>query len=178
MIRNILADHFEKYPTMQPQDAVKLIYQHEFGPGHMIADSKKALKFLQQEMDSLTPDGSEPLYESIGNGLCRLNLRPCLKKNIPAEDILHLFLETAKGIQGDKKQFQKKLQLLEQMANRDETPFYAAELDYFLIIYREKGCPAIHHSDAYNAAYHPAYRVVFQKKLKDYLAQQRENAEK
>lgn len=178
MIRNILADHFDKYPKMQPQDAVKLIFQHEFGPGHMITDNKKALKTLEQEIASLSSSGNEPLYESIGNGLCRLNLRPCLKKGIPLKDILFLFLDTAKSVQGDKKQFLKKLQLLEQMANRDETPFFAAELDYYLILYREKGCPAVHHSAIYNASYHPAYRIVFQKKLKDYLALQRKNEEK
>ena len=173
MICNILANHFEQYPKMQPQDAVKLIYQNEFGPGHLISDPKKALKLLEQEMAPLTDEGKEPLYESIGNGLCRLNLRPCKMKGIPAQDILALFLDAAKGIQGDKKQFQKKLQALQQMADRDETPFYAAELDYYLILYRDKGCPAVHHSDAYRAAYHPAYRVVIQKKLKDYLAAQR-----
>lgn len=176
MIRSILANHFDLYPQMQPQDAVKLIYQHEFGPGHMITDSRKALQRLQKEMDGLSPEGDEQLYETIGNGLCRLNLRPCLKRGIPAQDIFTLFQETANKMQGDKKQFQKKLQALTQMAERDETPFHAAELDYFLILYREKGCPAVHHSDAYNAAYHPAYRVVFQKKLKDYLASRREQA--
>ena len=33
----------------------------------------------------------------------------------------------------------------------------------------EKGYSAVHHSEAYRAAYHPAYRVVIQKKLKDAL---------
>ena len=173
MIRNILASHFDQYPKMQPQDAVKLIYQNEFGPEHLIADPKKALVRLQQEMDGLTGGENEPLYESIGNGLCRLNLRPCIKKGIPVEDIFSLFLDTAKTVKGDKKQFQKKLQSLSQMAEQDETPFYAAELDYFLILYREKGCPSVHHSDVYRAAYQPAYRIVMQKKLKDYLADRR-----
>jgi len=178
MIRNILAAHFDQYPRMQPQDAVKLIYQNEFGPGHMITDTRKAILRLQQELEGLTPDGNEPLYEAIGNGLCRLNLRPCLKKGIPAQDILSLFLDTAKGVQGDKKQFLKKLQMLQQMAEQDETPFYAAELDYYLITYQEKKYPAVHHSDIYNASYHPAYRVVLQKKLKDYLASRREAEKK
>ena len=176
MIRSILATHFQQYPKMQPQDAVKLIYQNEFGPGHMIKSPQKALKMLEQEMLPLTDEGKEPLYESIGNGLCRLNLRPCKQRGIPAQDILTLFLDAAEGIQGDKKQFQKKLQALQQLAEQDETPFFAAELDYFLILYREKGCPPLHHSDEYRAAYHPAYRVVIQKKLKDYLASRRESA--
>ena len=176
MVSAILSAHFETYPVMQPQDAVKLLYQNEFGPGHMIADQKKSLLRLQQEMAALSPKAGEPLYESIGNGLCRLNLRPCLERGIPLEDIHKLFLEAAKTTQGDQRSFQKKLQCLQQMADRDETPFYAAELDYFLILYKEKGCPAISHSDAYRAAYGPAYRVVVQKHVKDYMKQFRKKA--
>ena len=176
MLKDLLCAHFEKYPAMRPEDAVKLIYQNEFGPGHMIADEKKSLQRLQQELSSLSPKEGEPLYESIGGGLCRLNLRPCLQKGIPAEDINRLFIKAAQSTEGDKKSFLKKLQELSQMADRDETPFYAAELDYFLILYKEKGCPAIHHSDAYRAAYAPAYRVVVQKHLKDYMKSLRKEA--
>ena len=68
------------------------------------------------------------------------------------------------------------LHLLEQMAEEDETPFDPVELDVYLIRYREKKCPAVHHSEAYRAAYQPTYRVVNQKKLKDYLARRREEA--
>ena len=34
----ILRAHAEKYPLMRPQDAVKLVYQNEFGGGHLIVD--------------------------------------------------------------------------------------------------------------------------------------------
>lgn len=178
VVSAVLSAHFENYPDMKPQDAVKLIYQNEFGPGHMITDPKKSLVRLEQEMAQLSPaPDQEPLYESIGNGLCRLNLRPCLKKGIPLEDINRLFLQAAQSTKGDMRSFQKKLMCLEQMADRDETPFYAAELDYYLILYKEKGCPAVSHSDAYRAAYAPAYRVVVQKHLKDYMKQLRKKAE-
>ncbi len=50
MLEDILLQHFDRYPQMQPQDAVKLIYQQEFGPGHLIKDEKKALEYLRQEM--------------------------------------------------------------------------------------------------------------------------------
>ena len=48
MLESILAAHFEKYPAMRPEDAVKLIYQNEFGPGHMIPDAQRALARLRQ----------------------------------------------------------------------------------------------------------------------------------
>ena len=50
MLEDVLARHFAKYPLMEPQDAVKLIYQMEFGPEHLIRDEGKALSMLRQEM--------------------------------------------------------------------------------------------------------------------------------
>lgn len=170
MEQQILAEHFARYPQMEPQDAVKLLYQNEFGPGHMLPRPEKALAYLRQEMAGLAPGPeNEPLYESIGNGLCRLNLRPCAAKGIPQEEICRLFCEAVQAVQGDPRAFRKKLRALEEMAERDETPFSPAELDYYLILYEEKGRPAVHHSAAYQRAYAPAYRVVQQKRLRDYL---------
>ena len=173
MLEDILLEHFARYPQMQARDAVKLIYQQEFGPEHMIRDAAKALEKLRQEMDGLTPGPNEPLYEAIGNGLCRLNLRPCLARGIPAEDIARLFLETAQTTAGDKKRFRQGLKTLQKLADWDETPFDPVELEYFLVKY-PASCPAVHHSEAYRQAYAPAYRVVLQKKLKDYLAKRRQ----
>lgn len=170
MLRDILSAHFAVYPAMRPEDAVKLIYQNEFGPGHMIQDPGKCLARLKKEMATLSAREGEPLYESIGGGLCRLNLRPCIARGIAPEDIHRLFCDTAESIQGDQKRFFRKLKELTDMAEADETPFFSAELDYFLILYREKGCPVLSHSEAYRAAYQPAYRVVLQKRLKDFLA--------
>ena len=177
MIRDILLRHFDAYPAMLPQDAVKLMYQSEFGPEHMIGDEKKCLDMLRQEMAAL-PSGpeKEPLYEPIGGGLCRLNLRPCAQRGIPPEDICRLFLETARGAHGDRRRFQTALKELEQLAEEDQTPFEAIALDVFLIQYRDKNCPALHHSESYRRAYGPAYRVVSQKRLKDYLAARRDGA--
>ena len=173
MLEDILLQHFDAYPQMEAQDAVKLIYQQEFGPEHMIRDAAKALEKLRQEMDGLTPGPNEPLYEAIGNGLCRLNLRPCLARGIPAEDIARLFLETAQTTAGDKKRFRQGIRVLQKLAEADETPFDPVDLDLFLARYPDS-CPALHHSEAYRAAYAPAYRIVLQKKVKDYLAARRQ----
>ena len=163
MMEDILLQHFEKYPQMQAQDAVKLIYQQEFGPEHMIKDPAKALAMIRQEMNGLEPQPGEPLYEAIGNGLCRLNLRPCVERGIPAEDIARLFTETASGVQGDKKQFRQALRALQRLAEEDETPFDPVELDIFLAHY-PAACPALHHSEAYRAAYALAARRQGDKK--------------
>ena len=173
MTADILLAHFERYPRMEAQDAVKLIYQQEFGPGHLIKDEGKCLKTLEAEMAELAPDGKEALYEPIGNGLCRLNLRPCLQRGIPAADICRLFCDTAKAVTGDKKRFWQGVRVLQELADAEETPFEPVLLDLFLARY-PKTCPAMHHSEMYRRLYHPAYRVVSQKRVKDYLALRRE----
>ena len=174
MLENILLLHFDKYPLMQPQDAVKLIYQQEFGPGHLVKDERKAMEYLRQELAGAgEPLPEEALYEPIGNGLCRLNLRVCKAKNLPAEDILRLFADTAGSVQGEKKNFVDGIRALQKLAEEDETPFEPILLDLFLVKY-PKSCPALHHSDAYRAAYQPAYRVVSQRRLRDYLKRKRE----
>ena len=174
MIQDILAEHFARYPHMLPQDAVKLLYQAEFGPGHLIRDEKKSLEMIREEMAGLEGTAGQRMYEPIGGGLCRWNLAACREKGIPAEDVNRLFMETAQSVRGDKRRFLGSLRALEDMAEGDETPFEAIELDIFLIQYRDKNCPPLRHSEAYRREYRPAYRVVSQKKLKDYLAARRE----
>lgn len=73
-LENILRTHARRYPLMQPSDAVKLIYQNEFGGGHLICDEQACLNYLRREYDSVKKDASIPLYEDIGNGIVRVNL--------------------------------------------------------------------------------------------------------
>ncbi len=177
MIEDILLWHFSMYPQMEPQDAVKLIYQQAFGAEHMIKAPEKSLAMLKTEMAGLQKGPvKEPLYEPIGNGLCRLNLRPCKERGIPAEDINRLFLETAQSFERDKRLFHKGMAALKQLAEDCETPFSALDLDIYLIGYPQKPA-AVHHSPRYREAYAPAYRVVVQKKLKKYLAGLRKETE-
>lgn len=177
MIEDILLRHFDLYPRMEPQDAVKLIYQQAFGPEHMIANPEKSLAALKTELDGLSAGpAQEALYEPIGNGLCRLNLRPCKEKGIPAEDINRLFVEASQSTQGDERLFRQGIKALQKLAEEEQTPFEAVELDLFLARYPQKPA-AVHHSPRYREAYAPAYRVVVQKKLKQYLAGLRKGTE-
>ena len=49
-LKVILITHAKRYPLMQPQDAVKLIYQNEFGGGHLIRDEEACLNYLRGNM--------------------------------------------------------------------------------------------------------------------------------
>ena len=73
-LKDILIAHAKRYPLMQPTDAVKLIYQNEFGGGHLIRDEQACLNYLRREYDSIAKKPNALLYEEIGNGIVRVNL--------------------------------------------------------------------------------------------------------
>ena len=50
-MKEILIRHWEQYPKMEAQDMVKLIFQSEFGGGHMISDPGMSLERLKKEYE-------------------------------------------------------------------------------------------------------------------------------
>ena len=42
-LEKILVEHNRRYPCMQIQDMVKLIYQNEFAGGHLVSDRGMSL---------------------------------------------------------------------------------------------------------------------------------------
>ncbi len=78
-MRTYLLDHIGRYPKMQIPDAVKLLYQSEFGSGHMIADPGKSLERIRKEwnevreMKNAEADCAKKtscVIEEIGDGMC------------------------------------------------------------------------------------------------------------
>ena len=63
----------QKYPLMEPVDAVKLIFQNEFGGGHHYR-KEAGLNRLQEEYRNIIQSDDITLHEDIGNGIARINL--------------------------------------------------------------------------------------------------------
>lgn len=158
MFQNILKTHFERYPLMQPQDAVKLCYQSEFGGGHMIPSRERALLRLQEEISATEQTGSLVL-EDIG-GYCRLYLSAHELGGLRPETVCSLFCYTANHACGTMAGFEEKLGVLSEMTKDGLAPFGAQELAEYLEGYRAQGCPAVSHTEIYRENYAPAYRLV------------------
>lgn len=157
-LEEVLRSHAQHYPLMQPMDAVKLIYQNEFGGGHLIQDEESCLRYLRREYDSVTKDAAVSLYEPIGNGIVRVNLAAVRETDVEA--LGQAFLGSAAVHRGDMESFLKKLSVLERVAEEGCFSFDGQALRSYLAEYEAAGYPAVSHSDIYRAAYHPAYRVV------------------
>lgn len=159
-MRSILLEQAARYPCMQPQDAVKLLYQRAFGCGHLIEDLAAATAFAAREMAAVPEDGGALPSESIGGGLCRLSLRAPQVRALGAEALARMMAHTAARHEADPARFARELDELTALTRVSLLPFSAEALDDYLRAYRAQGMPPARHSEAYRAAYAPAYRVV------------------
>ena len=154
----VLRDHANRYPLMQPTDAVKLIFQNEFGGGHLIRDEEAFLEFLRREYASVEKDPTASLCENIGNGIVRIHLAA-----LQEEDLAQLgkyFILSASRHKGTLESFLRKLEILHQLTVEGIFSFDHTALNICLSQYAAAGYPAVSHSEQYRKAYRPAYRIV------------------
>ncbi len=153
-----LAAHAVRYPRMEPRDAVKLVYQNEFGGGHLVSDPAENSARLRAEWAAIPHAPGSPLLEDLGDGMCRVNLAALEEDELG--DLERDFLSSARRHTGDRGRFLAKLDLLRKLAGKGALPFSQAALEDFLSDYVNSGCPVLSHSAGYRAACRPAYRVV------------------
>lgn len=166
-IYEILKSHFEKYPLMEPTDAVKLLYQSEFAGGHMIKDEVSCVRWIENEGSGLTAEQlSQPYFEDIGGGYCRLNLSVMSK--LPAEVIGKIFMASSNTNKGTVEHFEEGLEALRRLCSEGKCGFTVDKLENYLAEYKKAGYPPVSHSETYRKNYFPAYRVV-EKRYCDFL---------
>lgn len=153
--QEIVQAHAVRYPAMLPQDYVKLAYQSEFGPEHMVSDPADALEGLLTEARLGLPTRPRWRSEDIGGGLCRYFLDQSCTEAFPL--LARCFSASSRRHRGTQEGLQAKLDLLASLG--------IPGMEAYLEQYRAAGCPSLHHSEVYRAAYDPHYRVL----CKDYV---------
>jgi hypothetical protein len=128
-MRSARARHAEKYPFSRARDMVKMLYQAQFGGGHMIPDQEKSLHRLRDEM--ATAQGGE-LFEDIGGGMCRMMLAPLRGTGMSAETANAMFVQGANSVKGSMGSFLQSLSALEKAAREGKMPFPDAELTQYI----------------------------------------------
>ena len=159
-MEKIILYHAALYPLMQPEDAVKLIYQNEFGIGHLISDPDLFYERLLKEAESVPVTAGIPLTEPIGNGMVRVMLNSPERSAFSLESLAEACLRTAKEHQGSMQRFLMKIRELQTACKAGLFQFSENTLNNYLTGYRAEGCPPVSHSLIYHEAYHPAYRVI------------------
>ena len=159
----ILTSHAAKYPLMQPCDAVKLIYQNEFGGGHLIKDESSSLLRLEEEfsvINSCTYSGNVTA-ESIGNSHSRLYLSGIDTDKLPLFYFNRIFATSSEMSRGSIEAFITKLDMLLNLSKQQDVfNFSYDDLAAYLDEYSRMNYPMVSHSEIYRRNYSPAYRVI------------------
>lgn len=168
-----LAAHLDAHPLAQAEDVYKFVHQGVFGPAHAVPSAAAARAWLDEEIAGLgsspadeAPRGPgvppEPLIELLAAQprLVRVNLRPFLAAGGDRALLVDAFVGSAARVSGDPAVMRARLDaavaLLESHGRRN----LAKDVRELAITMAGAGYPAVHHSERYVAAYHPAYRVV------------------
>lgn len=162
-VRESVRHQMEKYPQSTLKDLYKHFFQDRYGPGHIINDTVAAGKYLLRELDSYTTITGE-IAEPTGwqHNFYRVNLSVIKDKLIPYDVFLSAFVRSVSGIRpipiedwkqewGEIEDIIKSMGLSLPDYEKDNE-----EIDAKL----EKGNYVGHHSDIFNKAYSPHYRIV------------------
>ena len=157
-MREILLRHAAKYPLSRPQDMVKLLYQAEFGGGHLLKDRITALKRLKSELQQIKQT-EVVSFEKISPDMTRFSLKGFSDSSLSEQTVVGLFAEVC-APQGGIPGFRSRLDDLKSLTREGHMPFSLNDLNTYLTEYEAQGYPMVSHSDAYRAAYEPAYRLM------------------
>jgi hypothetical protein len=167
----LVKNHLERYPEMQIQDVYKMLYQGEFGVGHLIDNPDIAKNYLNSELEQITSDSTEPLWEYISpdTDMVRINLRPFKAQQLNSDKLIQAMWKTARMVVGDTTQLYKNWKIIIEGIERGLLPLSANDAISFWQQMQIHGFPAVHHSEVYQQAYHPAYRVIKSEYLEEVI---------
>ena len=161
-MRNILLQESQIHPFAQPQDYIKLIFQSEFGPGHLIADADYSKQRLIDEWNMVKKLPYEENQE-IGGGYIRLNIKGISSHQL--DDINRAFFNSANEKSGSDKGFMEKIDLFLNMARENLFSFSFETAQDAVNEYLSGGIRPTSHTKIYHSHYTPAYRVVNKKHI-------------
>ena len=161
-MKNILLHENQIHPFAQPQDYIKLIFQSEFGPGHLIADADYSKQRLVDEWN-MVKDSPFEENQDIGGGYTRLNIKGISSHQL--DDINRAFFTSANEKSGSDEGFMKKIDLFLNMARDNLFPFSYEIAQSAVDEYLSGGIRPTSHTQIYHSHYTPAYRVVNKKHI-------------
>lgn len=167
-LRQLLLQQAAEYPRALAQDFLKLLYQNEFGPGHMISDSLVSLKRVEDESAALAcasgaPRAPDSYVQPIGGGFCRLSLCAVRDGVLSAGTLNRLFELSAMRPCGSVEGFLQKVEVLEELCESGKLALDAKDVREAVERWQADGSQPFGHSGQYRASYAPSYRVVEQR---------------
>ena len=162
-VKAAVSTQLKSFPESRLQDLYKSFFQDRFGPGHIIQDRQTALDYILSEWASAdTLIG--PRTETCGwrGNYVRVNLSVLADSLMTADELTDALMASVKEVKdGDiekwKNEWSEILAIIEkEFPDIPDLQDDKARIEELLA----SGKYACHHSAAYNAAYHPHYRII------------------
>jgi len=149
------------YPESTFQDIYKSFYQDRFGPGHMITDTASARRYLLRELSEMT-DVSAVYYEPAGSEgrYVRVYLSAVADSLITADQLLDAFVRSANTDKVENNDWEAEWNCIVGVITKYGIVLNDFDKDVAMLSEASRNRQAVHHSRAYNEAYHPHYRIV------------------
>lgn len=161
-LRLALQLQMSTYPESTLQDIYKAFYQDYFGPEHMITDTAAVRDYLYRELSECSERARGLYYEPIGwkGNYVRVYLSAVNDQLITAEQLLQAFIDSANECPPQPVEWKDLWKVIVDVTVEMGLDLKDFDKDQPLLLKASQRNQAVHHSDAYNAAYHPHYRIV------------------
>ena len=163
-VKQAIEEQLESYPNSTLCDIYKSFFQDFYGPGHLIADSVSAIRYMEQEIEQSHLSLCKP-YEKVGTGknFYRINLSLVKEGKISVSALFDALQRSiALTTQPDIDTWKKEWEAIEK-----NTVLFKNQIagDYeadkrFIDKMLSKGDYIMRHSKTYNTNYHPHYRLI------------------
>ncbi len=162
-IEAALVYQITNYPSSQYRDIYKNFMQDFFGPGHILADTVAAGRYLRSELNT-TSQFDGPLYEKTGyqGNFYRVNLS-LIKDNIITYDtFFETFVKSVQGIEPpDGNDWMKTWAIIDKVITEKGLHFPEEEKDREELMQQfGVGDYVVHHSRRYNESVNFHYRII------------------
>ena len=160
-VRIAIERQMTAYPKSTLQDIYKSFYQERFGPGHLIGDTALAGRYLMRELSELT-EHSTVYYEPTGSDgrFVRVYLSAVADSLITADQLLDAFVRSANMDKGKEVDWELDWRSIVDVITKYGIVLNDFDKDVEMLNEASRNRQAVHHSRAYNEAYHPHYRIV------------------
>ncbi|HKL47346.1 MAG TPA: hypothetical protein VJ878_01655 [Candidatus Izemoplasmatales bacterium] len=174
-IEKRIMKQFKRYPRMELEDFIKYIYQNSFGPKHMTANPTvdALIAYIEDELSRHQPNAEDKYFQAIGNDYYRVSLSVIESGLMDVKNLAVTFYnsmldspvmdETAIAL------FTHQLNIIRYLIETKALPYEVNESKDFIEAYLDSGIRPLHHRETYRMIYHPHYRVIHKRHIKNYI---------
>lgn len=151
------------YPKSTLRDLYKNFFQDYFGPGHIIANTEAASKYLQQELaTSAEFEGEDYEYTGYKGKMVRVNLKVIADGRVEYDKYLDAFLRSVNGITPPSiEEWRAEWAKIDSVIRAMDIELDDAEKDRQEIRQLlDDNKFVMHHSRQFNEHYTPHYRII------------------